>query len=95
MGDDNDICIEVAYASPASQHLIEVRVAAGTSVEQAIRLSGMLECFPELDLDVNTVGIFSKHCSLGDTICGGDRIEIYRPLIADAKAIRRARAARR
>jgi len=86
--------VEVAYALPRRQLILELRVGAGTTAEQAIRASGILEQFPEIDLKSSKVGIFGKPCKLTDTLQNGDRVEIYRPLIADPKEIRKQRAAK-
>jgi putative ubiquitin-RnfH superfamily antitoxin RatB of RatAB toxin-antitoxin module len=61
-------------------------------VEDAIRASGVLEAFPEIDLARNKVGIFSKLVKLDEKVRDRDRVEIYRPLIADPKEVRRKRA---
>ncbi|PKH21884.1 RnfH family protein [Enterobacterales bacterium CwR94] len=89
-----DISIEVAYALPDKQYLQKVKVAAGSTVEQAIVASGLLTLRPEIDLKQNKVGIFSRAVKLQDTVEAGDRVEIYRPLIADPKELRRLRAER-
>ncbi len=94
MGNVEQITVEVAYALPRRQLILELRVDEGTTAEQAIRDSGILQQFPEIDLDSNKVGIFGKPCKLADTLRNGDRVEIYRPLIADPKEIRKQRAAR-
>ena len=85
--------VEVAYALPEAQTVLTVAVPAGASLEQAIRRSGILERFPEIDLSSNPVGIFSRKARLQDRVSAGDRIEIYRPLRIDPKAARRRRAA--
>ena len=87
--------VEVAYAAPARQEVIEVCVRPGATVEQVIRASGMLARFPEIDLTLQRVGIFGETARLQDAVRDGDRVEIYRPLVADPKEARRARAARR
>lgn len=87
------LTVEVVYASPTEQVLEQLRVPAGSSIETAIRSSGVLERFPEIDLDVNKVGIFGKAATLNAELVDGDRIEIYRPLIADPKEARKKRAA--
>lgn len=87
------IDVEVAYARPDAQVIIPVKVNAGATLEDAINASGVLEQFPEIDLGANKVGIFGKLAKLGATLRAGDRIEIYRPLIADPKEVRRQRAA--
>lgn len=89
---DNDIKVEVAYATPQTQLIIPFFVAAGTTVAEAIRQSGILEKFPEIDAESSKVGIFGKAVKKTDTLHEGDRVEIYRPLIADPKESRRRRA---
>ncbi|MBI3574891.1 MAG: RnfH family protein [Gammaproteobacteria bacterium] len=84
--------IEVAWAAPHTQHVIRLRAPAGTTVEQAIRRSGLLERFPEIDLEKHGVGIFGELAGLDDPLRDGDRVEIYRPLLADPKTTRRERA---
>lgn len=87
------ICVEVAYARPDIQVIIPLEVGLGTTVEQAVRQSGVLERFPEIDLAVNKVGIFGKLGKLDQILREKDRVEIYRKLIADPKEIRKQRAA--
>lgn len=87
--------VEVAYATPLRQEVIEVVIRPGASIEQVIRESGLLERFPEIDLARSQVGIFGEIASLRDPVRDGDRVEIYRPLLADPKEARRRRAARR
>ena len=84
---------EVARARPVRQLFVVVELDAGATLEQAIRASGMLEQFPDIDLAVNKVGVFGKLGKLSDTLLDGDRVEIYRPLIADPKEVRKQRAA--
>lgn len=86
------IQIEVAYARPGEQALLSLRVAAGSTVAQAIEASGVLAKFPEIDLAQNKVGIFGKLTKLDTVVRERDRIEIYRALIADPKEVRRQRA---
>jgi putative ubiquitin-RnfH superfamily antitoxin RatB of RatAB toxin-antitoxin module len=93
MESDERILVEVAYARPDEQVILEVNVPSGATIEKAIRLSGILENFPEIDLHDNQVGIFGRLARLEDTPRDHDRIEIYRPLIADPKEVRRRRAA--
>ena len=87
-----DIKVEVVYALPEKQYLLKVRVAEGSTVEQAITASGILELRTDINLAKNKVGIFSRPVKLTDTVNEGDRVEIYRPLIADPKELRRQRA---
>jgi len=77
---------------PMQQPLLQVRLAEGATVEDAIRASGVLDAFPEIDLAKNKVGIFSKLVKLDEKVRDKDRVEIYRPLIADPKEVRRKRA---
>ncbi|MFO7809643.1 RnfH family protein [Guyparkeria sp.] len=84
--------VEVAYARPDVQLILEVDVTEGATVEEAIRLSGILERFPEIDLSKQKVGVFAKVAPLSQALREWDRVEIYRPLIADPKAARRQRA---
>jgi uncharacterized protein len=89
---DKQIRLEVTYALPEQQALLEVVVEQGTTVEQAIKASGILRRFPQIDLQNSKVGIWYKTCKLDDQPKEGDRIAIYRPLIADPKEVRRRRA---
>jgi len=86
------INVEVAYALPTKQSIVDVAVQEGTTVQQAIEASNILEQFSEIDLKATKVGIWSRVVKLSDTLIDGDRIEIYRPLIADPKEIRKRRA---
>ncbi|EBH8665063.1 RnfH family protein [Salmonella enterica] len=86
------LVVEVAYALPEKQYLQRVTLEEGATVEEAIRASGLLELRTDIDLAKNKVGIYSRPVKLTDTVQDGDRVEIYRPLIADPKALRRQRA---
>jgi putative ubiquitin-RnfH superfamily antitoxin RatB of RatAB toxin-antitoxin module len=90
---DITLSVEVAYASATVQRLITVEVPVGSTVDYAIQASGVLELFPEIDLDRLKVGIFSRPCDLLTVLRAHDRIEIYRPLQADPKDSRRERVA--
>jgi len=90
---EETITVEVAYALRERQAIISLQVAPNTTVEQAILQSGILEMFSDIDLSKSKVGIFSRLCKLDQTLRGGDRIEIYRGLIADPKEVRKKRAA--
>jgi len=92
MENANKIAIEVAYALPDTQVIIPVKVEADQTIEEVIRHSGVLDTYPEIDLTQNKVGVFGKLAKLTSTLRDGDRIEIYRALIADPKAVRRQRA---
>lgn len=84
--------IALAYVGRDGQTLRNLETQAGTLVREAIEQSGLLQQFPEIDLDVNKVGIFGKLVKLDQVLNDADRIEIYRPLIADPKAARKRRA---
>ena len=85
--------VEVAYALPERQWLIRLESDQPLTVRQAIEQSNILVEFTEIDLEQNRVGIFSQLAGLDDVLRQGDRVEIYRSLIADPKAMRRQRAA--
>ncbi len=85
--------IEVVYALPAKQQLVALQLPAGSSVRQAIDASGLLQKHPEIDLTKNKIGIFAKLTRPDAVLRDGDRVEIYRPLIADPKEVRKQRAA--
>jgi putative ubiquitin-RnfH superfamily antitoxin RatB of RatAB toxin-antitoxin module len=93
MAEHETFVVEVAYAKHEAQILLSVEVEEGMTVAQVIERSGLLAQFPEIDLTKNKVGIFSKLSKLDATVRAKDRIEIYRPLIADPKAVRQQRAA--
>lgn len=92
MSEEKTMLVEVAYATVAHQVIIPLQVKQGTTLIDAIRLSGVLEQFPEIDLDVNKFGIFSKISKADTVLREKDRVEIYRALIADPKESRRKRA---
>jgi len=85
--------VEVAYALPTQQVILPVKVPTGSNAEAAIKASGLLAKFPEIDLAVNKIGVFGKLSQLDAELRHLDRVEIYRPLIADPKEVRRQRAA--
>lgn len=84
--------VEVVYALPHEQRVLNLVVDKNSTVETIIQQSGVLELYPEIDLSKNKVGIFSRNVKLDSTVRDRDRIEIYRPLLADPKEIRRKRA---
>lgn len=93
------ITVEVAYALPNRQQLIEMQVAEGTTAYEAVQQSGILEQFPEIDIENAKMGIFGQ--ALGTkglkppkehVLSEKDRVEIYRPLIVDPKEVRKRRA---
>jgi len=92
MADTNKIMVEVAYAKEHEQVIVPLNVDTGTTLEQAIQLSGLLEQFPEIDPAKIKAGIFGKIAKADTELREKDRVEIYRPLIADPKESRRKRA---
>ncbi len=101
MTDIEPICVEVAYALPEKQKIIEVMVEPGTTAYDTVVKSHIVNDFPGLDIESADFGIFGQ--VLGKkglapakeyTMHAGDRVEIYRPLIADPKEVRRKRAAK-
>ncbi len=87
--------IEVAYAKPSEQIILCLDLPEGGTAEMAILQSGILQRFPEINLECNKIGVFSKLCKLDCVLRSGDRVEIYRPLLADPKDARRNRASAR
>ncbi|RRV04120.1 RnfH family protein [Pseudomonas sp. v388] len=90
------IAVEVVYAAVDRQVLLALDVPVGCSVRQALLMCGMEREFPELDLSQCPVGIFGKVVSdpASRVLEEGDRVEIYRPLLADPMEVRRLRAAK-
>ncbi|MBT3409924.1 MAG: RnfH family protein [Halieaceae bacterium] len=86
--------VEVAYALDNKQALLELQVSEGTTALQAAQQSGITGKFEGIDLENSKLGIFSKVVAPSQVLRDGDRVEIYRPLIADPKEVRKARAAR-
>ncbi len=93
MSQTDHITVEVAYALPHKQLIIPVQVSVEATAEEAIIASGMMKKFPEIDLSENHIGVFGVRTKLDQTLRHLDRIEIYRPLIADPKEVRKQRAA--
>ena len=89
---DEKIKIELVYALPAEQTLLKLEVPRGATIAEAVRLSGILDKYPEIDLEKGKFGIFGKLSKTDVVLREKDRIEIYRPLIADPKEVRRKRA---
>lgn len=87
-----DISVQVCYARPDRQILLEVKVDAGATIQAAIERSGMLCEVPEIDLEHCKVGVYGKLKPLDAGLRERDRVEIYRPLVADPKESRRKRA---
>ena len=89
---DDKVTIEVVYGVPHKQKILTLILAEGSTVEQAILASGVIDLFPEIDLKVNKVGIWNRAVKLSEVVTDLDRIEVYRPLIADPKDVRKRRA---
>jgi putative ubiquitin-RnfH superfamily antitoxin RatB of RatAB toxin-antitoxin module len=94
MTEQTMINVEVAYALDNKQALLELQVGEGTTALQAAQQSGITGKFEGIDLENSKLGIFSKVVAPSQVLRDGDRVEIYRPLIADPKEVRKARAAR-
>lgn len=86
------IHVEVVYALPDEQRVFTLAVDKSMTVQEIIEQSGVLALYPQIDLVSNKVGVFSRNVKLDTTVNDKDRIEIYRPLLADPKDIRRKRA---
>ena len=86
--------VEVAYELPDKQSLVSLEVKEGTTIKEAIEASGVLDTYAQIDLTRDKVGIFSKFAALDTVLREKDRVEIYRPLIADPKKVRKERAAK-
>lgn len=85
--------IEVVYALADRQELVSLSLPAGATVKEAVDASGLLAKYPDIDLAKNKIGIFAKLSKLDTPLRDRDRVEIYRPLIADPKEVRKQRAA--
>jgi putative ubiquitin-RnfH superfamily antitoxin RatB of RatAB toxin-antitoxin module len=87
------IKVEVAYATPEKQLVVALEVAPGTTARQAVLASGIAAQFAGLDVATVKLGIFGKAVADGAVLRAQDRVELYRPLLADPKEVRRRRAA--
>ena len=87
------ITVEVVYGLVDKQKIIAMQVPEGITAVQAVLQSDMVLVFPEIDLDALVLGIFGKKCKADAVLFDHDRVEIYRPLIADPKEVRKKRAA--
>ncbi|MBX3628541.1 MAG: RnfH family protein [Nitrosomonas sp.] len=83
--------VEIVYALLSRQVLTKIRVPSGTTLEQAIQLSGIMKQFPEIDLSKNRIGVFGRLAKRDALVESRDRVEIYRPLLIDPKEARRLR----
>lgn len=81
--------VDIAYAEPRHQIWVRLDIPEGSTIESAIRLSGLLERFPEIDLTKHKVGIFGKVAKLDTQLSAGERVEIYRPITADPETVPR------
>ena len=84
--------VDVIYALPKQQKIISVMVSPGTTFIEAVKLSHIVTFFPEINLDDIKLGVFSRQIKHDEILVPGQRVEIYRPLIADPKDVRRKRA---
>lgn len=92
MASVSEIRVEVVYAAASRQVVKMLTLPAGSDIEIAIRASGLLDEFPEIDLTANRLGIFGEFARLDQNLQDGERVEIYRALLADPKEMRRRRA---
>jgi len=90
--DKDQIRIEVAYATPRQQAIVTLSVDTGTTLLEAIELSAIRSKFPDMERVPAGVGIFGQKVTPDHVLQDGDRVEIYRPLTADPKEVRRERA---
>lgn len=86
------IHVEVVLAMPERQEIVPLELESGSTVADAIEQSAIVEKFPGVELDPGKVGIFGGKVAMDHVLREGDRVEIYRPLIADPKEVRRQRA---
>ena len=84
--------VEVVYALPETEDAVRLRVGPGATAADAVRMSGMLERHPEIDLARNKLGVYGKVVAAETPLTDGDRVEVYRPLVMDPKEARRRRA---
>jgi putative ubiquitin-RnfH superfamily antitoxin RatB of RatAB toxin-antitoxin module len=89
---DKKIKIEMVYALPHEQTLLKLEVPEKSTIADAIKLSGLLEKYPEIDLEKGKFGMYGKLGKTDIVLREKDRVEIYRPLIADPKEVRKKRA---
>lgn len=87
------IQLEVTYAKPERQEVVSLKLPAGSTIKQAIEASGLMARYPEIDLAKAKVGIYGKLSRMDTVVRDRDRVELYRPLIADPKEVRKQRAA--
>jgi len=86
------LAVEVVYAMPLAQTIIRVELEQGATIEDALAASGIFARHPELDAGTCRLGIWGRAVTVSQPLRDRDRIEIYRPLLADPKQVRRTRA---
>jgi putative ubiquitin-RnfH superfamily antitoxin RatB of RatAB toxin-antitoxin module len=89
----DSIQVEVTYALPERQEIVKLKLPEGSTLQQAVETSGLIARYPEIDLAKSKFGIYGKLARLDAGLRDRDRVEIYRPLIADPKEVRKQRAA--
>lgn len=87
------IAVEVCYPMAHKQEVVRLRLPAGSTLQAAVEASGLLGKYPEIDMKKNKFGLWNKLSKLDAVLRDMDRVEIYRPLIADPKEVRKQRAA--
>ena len=91
--DEQQIGVEVVYALPQRQEIFSLRLPSGATVKEAIVASGVLTKYPDIDQAKNKLGVFARLVKPDTVLRDRDRVEIYRPLLADPKEVRKKRAA--
>lgn len=81
--------VGISYARPGRQFLLDIELPEGATVKDAVERSGILKQFPEINLETQKVGIYSRICKPDTVLSDGDRVEIYRPITCDPKTVRR------
>ena len=94
MEPDPRVRVELVYALPGAQEVLEVELPQGVTVKRALGLSGLLDRHPDINESTVTLGIYGRTVAADTILRDGDRLEIYRPLLADPKLTRRGRAGR-
>lgn len=96
MADESLVRVEVACATAESQRLLTLNVTPGTTLRQAVLISGIERDFPSIDMGEAPLGLYGRRIDNANerAVSDGDRIEVYRPLLADPKEARKRRAAR-
>lgn len=91
-----DLCkASVVYLASGREHVLEVEVAAGSALADAVAASGLASRVPGFDLSVHSLGVWGKLKAAGTLLCDGDRVEVYRPLMADPNIARQRRVAKK